>query len=109
VGSASEPCPLKKSSILVQVMRSDTNEFVGGATVKVDGPTPGSAQTSPGTGTTRFDGVTAGSYSVEISLTGPQWQKFRIDKSKRISVPASCETPVLMQIAPPGALHVQVI
>lgn len=109
VGSSTRPCPLKQSSILVQVMRSDTKEFVGGAAVKVNGPTPGFGETSQGTGTKGFDKVSPGLYEAAVSLTGPQWRKFQVEKPKKFSVPAHSDVVVVLQVAPPGSLHVRVI
>jgi hypothetical protein len=75
-GSSTEPCPEPKASILVQVQRKDTKEFIGGASVKLEGPTPGSGETSPSTGTKLFEEVKPGSYKGTVTLSGKQAQDF---------------------------------
>ena len=72
VGSAAEPCPLQQSSILVQVQRQDSREFLGGVKVKLDGPTPGTGTTAAGTGIKLFDSVKPGTYRGELTLDSRQ-------------------------------------
>src|SRR5262245_22396385 len=86
LGSAAEPCPLKKCSIAVQVVRDDTKEAIGGATVKLTGPTAGSGQTATGSGIKSYDPVEPGAYKLEVSLSGKQAEEFEVPRMPGITV-----------------------
>src|ERR1043166_9560825 len=98
VGASTEPCPLQKSSILVQVQRQDTKDFIGGVTVKLDGPTPGSGQTSSGTGSKLFDSVDPGSYQGEVTLTGQQAEEFEKPRLPPFSVTPREDKVVIVEV-----------
>jgi hypothetical protein len=98
IGAAAEPCPLQKCSILVQVQRQDTKEFIGGATVKVDGPTPGSGPTTSATGTKLFDSVKPGSYKGEVTLPGKQAEEFEKPRLPAFSVAPREDKVIVVEV-----------
>ena len=77
VGSEKESCPLKKGSIVVQVLRMDTGDFIRGTKVKLDGPSSGNQDCDPKTGSATFDPVDPGKYKAEAVLPAEEQEKFQ--------------------------------
>lgn len=98
VGSSVEPCPLKKSTILVQVQREDTKQFLAGVDVKLDGPTKGNGKTSAGSGIVLFDPVDPGSYQTDVTLTGKQAEEFEKPQPVKFSVEPGEDKAVLVEV-----------
>lgn len=98
VGSSVEPCPLEKSTILVQVQREDTKQFLGGVDVKLDGPTNGNAKTSAGSGIVLFDPVDPGSYQSDVTLAGKQSEEFEKPEPVKFSVERGEDKAVLVEV-----------
>lgn len=98
VGAAAEPCPLRKCSVVVQVMRQDTREYLGGLTAKLTGPTPGSGQTAEGSGTKIFDPVEPGDYQLQIVLEGKSAQELRAPPQRSFNVNRGEEKVVLVEL-----------
>lgn len=98
VGAATEPCPLQKCSVLVQVMRGDTKEYMSGAAIKLTGPTSGSGQTAAGSGSKSYDPVEPGAYQLEVSLPGKQAEEFEVPRIPGFTVSRGEAKVLLVQL-----------
>lgn len=112
VGSATESCPLRQCSLVVQVIRSDTGLGVSGVSVNVDGPTPGQGETEGSLGVKEFLELRAGKYKSEVALAGAaaeKYKKFDLGDRKYFSISRGGEKTIIFRIHPPGVLQVKVL
>jgi hypothetical protein len=65
--SSKESCPIKKTGLLIVVMRQDTREAISNAKVDISGPTK---QSKPGNsdGVAQFSMLMPGSYEIKVTL-----------------------------------------
>ena len=98
VGGTTETCPLKVSTALIQVIRADTGEIVGGANVTLTGPTPGSGVTGSSDGIKQFDSLKKGKYKVEVTLEGDFKDKFDPPENAYFAVSHGVEKVIVMRI-----------
>src|SRR5262245_35393676 len=109
VGAAAEPCPLRKCSIVVQVLRADTREPVGGANVQIKGATTATITTAQDSGRAVANPAKAGLHTAEAVLTAGKWKRFRPAGTAQFTVSPGEEKVVMLDVTPPGSLHVQII
>jgi hypothetical protein len=109
VGAASEPCPLKKCSILVQVLRADTGAAIGGAEVAIRGPKSDKKTSSATSGTALFDPVQPGAYAVTASLPAALAKEFETAQSASATAFRGGETVVIIRVIPMAKLKVKVV
>jgi len=108
-GGTTQACPLSQPPfILVRAVRADTGEPIGGADVKLEGPTPGSKRTATGTGVSVFDPVKPGGYRLNASLSGSQAELFEPPAPAQLSVTADGFSIQIVLFTPLAKLKVRI-
>lgn len=110
IGSETQACPAKTPPfILVRVVRSDTGEPLGQATVKIEGPTSQSLSTSNSIGACTFDPVKPGAYKITAELPGSLGELFVGPSPVSVTVRSRQPAIQVLLFAPQSRLKVRVV
>jgi hypothetical protein len=105
-GKAQESCPKQKGTIAVVFVRSDIGKPIQGASVSVQGPTPGSG-TTDNLGAFILKDRTPGAYTARVTLPASMRGYGMTLETTKGSVSAGGSEILLFKAAPVGNLHVE--